>query len=166
MPTFTIQFTVSVTTLQYYVICVAAETTCGGEEKVTHISLPWCVQNMEYYEDVRIVGNLARWVGWMPGRSVRVFFFRKGSKTFSRLFKFLFFAHVVGLEFSTNSVCSWVHKLRKKRIWLLIFVCPSISLCPHGTTRFPPGGLSWKLLFEYFSKICRENSNFSKICQE
>jgi hypothetical protein len=50
MPTFTIQFTVSVTTLQYYGICVEVETTSGGEVKVLHISLPWCIQNMEYYE--------------------------------------------------------------------------------------------------------------------
>jgi hypothetical protein len=40
MPTFTIQFTVSVTALQYYGIRVEVETTSGGEEKVLRISLP------------------------------------------------------------------------------------------------------------------------------
>ena len=40
MPTFTIHFTVSVTALKYYGICVAAEATCDGEENLLHISLP------------------------------------------------------------------------------------------------------------------------------
>jgi len=56
MPTFTIHFTVSVTTLQYCGICVTAKTTCGGEETVLHISLPWCIQNMEYYNALRRFG--------------------------------------------------------------------------------------------------------------
>ena len=70
MPTFTMRFTVSVTALQYYGIYVAPETTCGGEEKVLHINLPRHIQNMEYYEDVRIVGKLARWIGCLEGAFV------------------------------------------------------------------------------------------------
>jgi hypothetical protein len=40
MSTFMIHFAVSVTALQYYGVCVTAETTCGGEENVLHIGLP------------------------------------------------------------------------------------------------------------------------------
>jgi hypothetical protein len=37
-----------------------------------------------------------------------------------------------------------------------------MSVCPHGTTRLPVNGFSWNFIFEYFSKICRENSSFIK----
>jgi len=37
-------------------------------------------------------------------------------------------------------------------------VCPSV--CLHGTTRLPLAGLSWNLILEYFSNICRENRRF------
>jgi hypothetical protein len=33
-------------------------------------------------------------------------------------------------------------------------------VCPHGTTQLPLDGFSWNLIFEDFSKICRENSSF------
>jgi hypothetical protein len=35
-----------------------------------------------------------------------------------------------------------------------------MSVCPHGTTRLPLDGVSLNLMFEDFSKICWENSNF------
>jgi len=36
------------------------------------------------------------------------------------------------------------------------------SLCPHGPTLFPLDGCSWNLIFwDFFSKICRENLNFT-----
>jgi hypothetical protein len=38
-----------------------------------------------------------------------------------------------------------------------------LSVRPHETTRFPLDGFSWNLIFEYFSKICRENSSFLEI---
>jgi hypothetical protein len=38
--------------------------------------------------------------------------------------------------------------------------------CPHGTTRLIPDRFSWSLIFEYFSRVCRENSSFIKIWQE
>jgi hypothetical protein len=41
-----------------------------------------------------------------------------------------------------------------------------LLLSLHGTTRLPPDGFSWNLIFEDFSKICRENSVFIKISQE
>ena len=35
-----------------------------------------------------------------------------------------------------------------------------MAVRPHGTTRFLQGRFSWNFMFEYFSKICRENSSF------
>ena len=35
-----------------------------------------------------------------------------------------------------------------------------LSVRPHGTTLFPLDGFSLNLIFEHFSKICRENSSF------
>jgi len=32
----------------------------------------------------------------------------------------------------------------------------SLSVCPHGTTQFPLDVFSWNLIFDCFSKICRE----------
>jgi hypothetical protein len=43
-------------------------------------------------------------------------------------------------------------KLRKVTISFVI------SVRPHGTARLPLNGFSRNLIFEYFSKICRENS--------
>jgi hypothetical protein len=43
-------------------------------------------------------------------------------------------------------------------------VCPSVR--PHGTTRLPLDGFSWNLVFDYSSKVCRENSSFITIWQE
>jgi hypothetical protein len=48
-------------------------------------------------------------------------------------------------------------KLRKATIGFVM------SVCPHGTTRVPLDGFSWSLIFESYSKICRENSSFIKI---
>jgi len=33
------------------------------------------------------------------------------------------------------------------------------TVCPHGTNGLPLGGFSSNFIFEYFLKICRENSN-------
>jgi hypothetical protein len=41
-----------------------------------------------------------------------------------------------------------------------------MSVRPHETTRLPLDRFSWNLTFEYFSKMCRENSSFTKIEQE
>ena len=39
-----------------------------------------------------------------------------------------------------------------------------LTFCPpHGTTPIPLDGFSWNLIFEDFTKICRENSSFIKI---
>jgi hypothetical protein len=55
-----------------------------------------------------------------------------------------------------------VRKICEKR--LLASSC--LWVRPHGTTRLPLDGFSWNLVFEYFSKICRENSSFVKIGQK
>jgi hypothetical protein len=47
---------------------------------------------------------------------------------------------------------------------LLDLLC--VSVCPHGISRLPLEGVSWNLIFEKFSKICRENPTFIKILQE
>ena len=39
-------------------------------------------------------------------------------------------------------------------------VCPSV--CPHGRTRLLLDGFSWNLIYEYFTKICRESSSLIK----
>ena len=35
-----------------------------------------------------------------------------------------------------------------------------MSVCSHGRTQHPVDGFSWNLIFDYFSKICGENSGF------
>jgi hypothetical protein len=54
-------------------------------------------------------------------------------------------------------------KLGNATISFVMSLSPSVS---HGTTRLPLERLSWKLVFEYFSKICGENSSFIKVRQE
>ena len=39
------------------------------------------------------------------------------------------------------------------------------SMCPHGTTLLPLEEFSLNLIYEYFSKIFKQNSSFIKICQ-
>jgi hypothetical protein len=42
-----------------------------------------------------------------------------------------------------------------------LYICPSVlpSVRPHGSTRLPLDGFSWKFIFEYFQVFCRENSS-------
>ena len=50
----------------------------------------------------------------------------------------------------------------EKRLFIFVMsVC--LSVCPHGTTRLLLDGFSSNLVIEYFSKICRESSSFTKI---
>jgi hypothetical protein len=60
------------------------------------------------------------------------------------------------------TVFTCVRKI-SKRDYSISHVC--LSVCPHGTTLLPLDGSSWNLIFEYFSKICRENSSFTQIRQ-
>ena len=51
-------------------------------------------------------------------------------------------------------------KLRKATISFVMSVRTFVR--QHGTIRLPLGGFSLNLIFEDFSKICRENSSFVK----
>ena len=53
---------------------------------------------------------------------------------------------------------------RKANVSFVMFLCPSAR--PRGTTRLRLDGLSWHLMFEYFSKICRHNSSLIEVEQE
>ena len=46
-------------------------------------------------------------------------------------------------------------KFRRATISFVMFV--RLSVRPHETTRLPLNGFSWNLVFEYFSKNCRQN---------
>ena len=61
------------------------------------------------------------------------------------------------------SIFSRVHKIAKSD-YSISHVCPSVR--PHGTTQLLLEGFSLYLIFQDFSKICRENSSFIKIGQE
>jgi len=56
-------------------------------------------------------------------------------------------------------------KLRKATISFVTSKCPPARR-PHAKTRLPLNGFSLNLIFDYFSKICRENSSFVKILEE
>ena len=55
-------------------------------------------------------------------------------------------------------------KLRKVTISFVVSV--RFSLYPHGTFRLSLDESTWKLLFEYFSTICKQNTLLIKIGQE
>jgi len=69
------------------------------------------------------------------------------------------FGHERNLFWSLqNNVFRRVRKIAKGHYWLRR-VC--LSVFPHGTTRLLLDGFSWKLIFEYSSKICRKKIKFS-----
>jgi len=45
-------------------------------------------------------------------------------------------------------------------------LCFVMSVRMHGTTPLPLDGFLLNMMFEYFPKICRENSSFIKIPEE
>ena len=55
-------------------------------------------------------------------------------------------------------------KLGKATISYVISVC--LSVRPYKTTRLALVGFSWNLTFQYFSKLCGEDSSFIKILYE
>jgi len=67
------------------------------------------------------------------------------------------------LSLDTANKVEWFHMAlcwiahRFMRFSQLASSC--LSACPQGKTRFPRGGFLWKLVFIYFSKIWRENTN-------
>jgi hypothetical protein len=56
----------------------------------------------------------------------------------------------------------WMFMMMMMMMMISFFmsVCPSVRLSasPHGTNRLPLDGVLMNLMFEDFSKICRENS--------
>jgi hypothetical protein len=60
-----------------------------------------------------------------------------------------------------------VRKIAESGYWLC-HVCLSVclSMCLHGTTRLPYDGFLRNFILEDFSKICPENSCFTKIWQK
>ena len=65
---------------------------------------------------------------------------------------------LVSFELEILHIFGRVHKITKRCYWLR-YVCQpaSPSVRPHGSTRVPPVGFSWLLIFEYFSKFCWNN---------
>jgi hypothetical protein len=59
---------------------------------------------------------------------------------------------------------------RERQLWtstsLSVRLSVRPSAHPHVTTRIPLDGFSWNLIFQNFSKICRENSCLIKIWQD
>jgi hypothetical protein len=60
------------------------------------------------------------------------------------------------------------YKLRKATISFVLSVRLSVrpSVRSHGTTRLSLDGFSWNLIFDCFSKHCREKASVIKIVQE
>ena len=79
--------------------------------------------------------------------------------------KLFWLQHPVQQEFH-RAVCWDPHflgacaELRKATVSFIMF------LCQYGTTRLPLDRFSWNLIFEYFSKIGRENPIFIKMWKE
>jgi hypothetical protein len=67
-----------------------------------------------------------------------------------------------------NKLFRRFRKIVKATINLVIRICLSVisSAIPYGKLGLPIDGFSWNLTSENFSKICRENSGFSKIWYE
>ena len=55
-------------------------------------------------------------------------------------------------------------KFRKASFSFVVTACTSFF--PHGTSRLPLNGRLWNFIFSDFSKMCQQNSNLIKICQE
>ena len=68
-----------------------------------------------------------------------------------------------------NVLSVWLIKIRLQRYQVRSQNCEKsavsfvISGGPHGTSRLPLVGFSLNFIFEYFSKLCQENSGFIKI---
>ena len=78
------------------------------------------------------------------------------------IFEFFIFQALLLALFILNIHFKRVRTIGEKR--LLVSSCMSVS--PRETTQLPLYRFSWNLLFEYFSKICREKSSLIKIWQQ
>jgi hypothetical protein len=78
-------------------------------------------------------------------------------------------SHVGMVEQLTCLLLGAVAKLRKTTINVVVSVCLSVhqsSVCAYGTARLALDGLSGSMVFDYYSKLCQENSSFIAIWQE
>ena len=85
-------------------------------------------------------------------------------------------SHVSFRQEYLNSTLAQTRLFLRELVWgafawfrkaIISFVMPVLlSVRPHGTTRLPPDGFSWNLVFEYVSKVCRETSGIVKIGQK
>jgi hypothetical protein len=71
------------------------------------------------------------------------------------------FAFVMKHSGEWTSILGTIAKLQQATVSVFMSVCPPVL--PRVTTRLPLDGFSWNLIFECFSKICTENSNFIEI---
>jgi len=76
---------------------------------------------------------------------------KKWNKT-ARDIKFVFYSSTITMVHGPINIRYFRH------------ICPSTRL--HRTPVLPLDGFSWNFIYEYFSTICLENSNFVKIWQE
>ena len=68
------------------------------------------------------------------------------------------FFRFIAVSLHYGSSCPFSARSQNCEMQLLGSLCPSV--CTRGTSRLPLDGFSWILIFEHFSKICRENSSF------
>ena len=70
------------------------------------------------------------------------------------------------VHYGTQSVIFQAPSQNCEKVTISSYLSVRPSVCPHGTTRLQQHGFSWNLIFEYLSKICRENASFSKLWEE
>jgi hypothetical protein len=99
-----------------------------------------------------------------PSNTVKIF--NLGVELVLNINGFVFVLGLVGVF-----VCMCLHVildpfsiLRKATISFAISVCPPVH--PHGTNRLSLEEFSWNFIFEFSSKICRQNSSSIKVFQE
>ena len=110
---------------------------------------------------------------WINIEDLEIFLYESGIKCFPKHAVLL--RAVTVLSFPTSKCCwcqnwyscsrlrfSWgaFAKLRKATISFAMSVCLSVrpSFCLRGPTWLQVNGFSWRSIFEYFSKMCLENS--------
>ena len=85
----------------------------------------------------------------------------------SFFFEIGFFGEIASFEATSSRSFSRVSrrvcKIRKATISWVMFLCLPVCLSLRKVPRLLMDGFSWKLIFEYFSKNCRENTRFIKM---
>jgi hypothetical protein len=143
------------------ITCISEHnSTCTCVELYSFIQSTWDTFNYllyrSFYEVAGAVLYLSETQVWM-----------KRAKFVGRQFQLQMCFHVklvMLIRFQGNKrKTSLLKRVRKNA--KIDWVSSYLSVCPHRTVRLQPDGFSWNLVFEYFSKICRENAAFIKIWQ-